>query len=196
MSIAEKSLVPLDSVIDRFYCISNNYLSALRNIDDRLKFCSYTFSNYIHTTQVYYLLIFLVFTDITVWILVWSVIFCPFLCISQLSLFAIINSFDFSFILIYFLWKTNLIHVTVIHYENVFIPAWAAHWICIGFLTFFQYAVSAPIHQMCDWANKIKEFFQQTTSVNNFRTLIEPKIDKLIKPETNKLVKSNQLIFP
>ncbi|RYE04832.1 MAG: hypothetical protein EOP33_08405 [Rickettsiaceae bacterium] len=62
--------------------------------------------------------------------------------------------------------------------------------------TTLQHANSAPLHQMCKWANKLKEEFQQATSLNNFKTLIRPKIDELIKTEPNKLIKMNQLIFP
>lgn len=52
-----------------------------------------------------------------------------------------------------------------------------------------------PLHQMCNWANKIRGVFQQSTSLINFRTLIEPEIDELIDTEPNKLVNLNQLIF-
>jgi len=62
--------------------------------------------------------------------------------------------------------------------------------------TTLQHASSAPLHQMCNWANKIKEVFQHATSLNNFKTLIRPKIDKLIQPGPNKFIKLNQMICP
>lgn len=39
------------------------------------------------------------------------------------------------------------------------------------------------VNQMCNWANKIIEIFQEDTSHNNFKTLIRQKIDKLISQD-------------
>ncbi|RYE26613.1 MAG: hypothetical protein EOP45_03680 [Sphingobacteriaceae bacterium] len=59
-----------------------------------------------------------------------------------------------------------------------------------------QHADSAPLHQMCNWANKIKEVFLRATSLNNFKTLIKLRINELIIPGPNRLIKLNQLTFP
>ena len=59
-----------------------------------------------------------------------------------------------------------------------------------------QHASGAPLHQMCNWANKIKEVFQHATSLNNFKTLIGPRIDELLNPRPNKLIKLNQMNNP
>ena len=57
-----------------------------------------------------------------------------------------------------------------------------------------QRAKDAPIHQMCKWANKVKDVFQHATSLNNFKTLLKPRIDELIKSQPNKNIKLNQYI--
>ena len=57
-----------------------------------------------------------------------------------------------------------------------------------------QRADDAPINQMCKWANTLKEVFQQATSLNNFKTLLKPRIDELFNPEPNKNIKLNQYI--
>ncbi len=43
-------------------------------------------------------------------------------------------------------------------------------------------------------ANNFKEVFQQATSLNNFKTLLKPRIDELIKPEPYMNIKLNQFI--